>query len=226
MLWEGLWLWVGQRRSFRAVVERGRGAGWGLQKSPDSWMVQYCKVTFGRLLGHTPKAVSADIPNQTNDLELSWVCMYGNYLWELRQPSIGIVIGHYACPQLVHHPPSFIESLQNNKRNNKPNCSTLLPLLLNLIIGYVYPMSQHYCITNTIQVRHNMMKTWLDKSIIDLPDLSHLSRALCSSSPKKTALWWWFPSSVRLHLVLLKVETQEKHILQTTWAQSQHAKQV
>lgn len=39
LMGEGFRLRVGERRSLRALVERGRGTGWRLQKPADGWMV-------------------------------------------------------------------------------------------------------------------------------------------------------------------------------------------
>lgn len=50
LLWEGLRLWLGKRRSFRTLVEGGRGTGWGLQEPADGWMVQHSGITLRRML--------------------------------------------------------------------------------------------------------------------------------------------------------------------------------
>lgn len=49
----------------------------------------------------------------------------GIYLWELCQSSTGIVISYYACPELVHHPPGFIKTLQSKEQLAGMLCITL-----------------------------------------------------------------------------------------------------
>lgn len=46
----------------------------------------------------------------------------GSYLREPCYSSTGIVISHDTCPQLVHHPPGFIETLQHIDKINDSKC--------------------------------------------------------------------------------------------------------
>ena len=127
LLWEGLGLWVGQRRRLGALVERGRGPGWGLQEAADGRMVQHCRVTLRGMLGHRGhshvlgKAEVLDFHYYNHHLQttVNTKCLYDwagflnhqsiiknniepldmeIYLWELCYPSVGVVISNYACP--------------------------------------------------------------------------------------------------------------------------------
>lgn len=50
LLWEGLGLRVGHRRSLWALVEGGGRPRWGLQEAADGWMVQHSWVALGGML--------------------------------------------------------------------------------------------------------------------------------------------------------------------------------
>lgn len=50
LLWERLGLWLDQRWSLGALVERGRRTGRRLQEASDGWMVQHSRVALRGVL--------------------------------------------------------------------------------------------------------------------------------------------------------------------------------
>lgn len=222
LLWEGLGLRVGQRRGLGALVEGGRGPGRGLQEPADGWMVQHGGVTLGSMLGDRRNRRLLLVYHTGVSEQLTDVLSEGNIPlgvssfqhwrsnWPLCMP--------WACPSSswLH----WAAAKQWGKKTIKPkytkhhtiqSCQYIS--VSHIFLHHSYKINEMWC---------TVMKKGHLSSIIQIPDWSHRSHALCSSSPKQTAPWWWCQSSV---LLLLWLKRTNKDRINTyerpgiTWLQ-------